>query len=710
MKHFATLLLLILSINSSARIIVSGYVKNKNGDELPGVNIYIKNTYDGCSSNTDGSFSFNTSEEGIQVVVASYIGYQKSEIEIDLNQPKTIEFVLKESLNTLDAVTITAGTFAAADEKTASVLEPLDIYTTASANGDVMAAIRTMPGAQASPDDGRLMVRGGNAYESKTYIDGLVSSKPYYTKTPDIAARGRFSPSLFSGVMFNTGGYSAEYGQALSSILVLNSTDVAASDVYGISLMTIGTEASLTKAKPKSSIMASGGYTNMGVYQKLLPSKLNWTKPVESINLNSAFRYKPGSSSLLKAFVNADFGRMAYETTEGDGSLFAFENNSKNIYSNVSYRDCLSENTCYKIGLSSTYDSDQMLVNENEIETTDISAETRASLTHIVSEGINLNVGISETFHQYKQSISQIGSEFLFNPQLDDHLLGVFCESEIKFNKHLAIRPGVRAEYSSILNEINVAPRFALALKTGKISQLSAAWGKYYQTPEMDYLKFNSNLQSENSTHYIMSYQAGNVTKRLFRSELYYKTYNKLITWEGQNEHQPQNLSNSGSGYAQGIDLFWRDKKSIKHFEYWVTYSFIDTKRMYQNYTEQAQPDFISDHTFSVVTKFWANKISTQFGSSLTIASPRNYDNPSTPLFMDGKTEWYNNLSLNMSHIFFIGDQYSVFYVSLSNVLGNDNILGYRPSTVANAEGNFALTPIQKDTKRFLFFGIFLSF
>lgn len=157
--------------------------------------------------------------------MASFIGFKTWEKEIDLSTSVAIDITLRENISSIDAVTITAGIFAASDEKRASILKPLDIYTTAGSNGDIMAAMKTMPGSQSSPDDGRLVVRGGDAYESKTYIDGFLAAQPYYSKTPDVATRGRFSPSLFSGVQFNSGGYSAEYGQALSSVLNLNSTD-----------------------------------------------------------------------------------------------------------------------------------------------------------------------------------------------------------------------------------------------------------------------------------------------------------------------------------------------------------------------------------------------------------------------------------------------------------------------------------------------------
>ncbi|MFA9392069.1 MAG: carboxypeptidase-like regulatory domain-containing protein [Prolixibacteraceae bacterium] len=709
MKTILFLLSILITGPTFSQTIISGTIQTKQGESIPGVNIFLENSYDGASSDSLGNFKFSTSEKGPLQLVASYIGYEKWTARLDSSSTQKLLLILKESVNALDAVTITAGTFAASDQKRASIMDPIDIYTTASANADVMAAMRTMPGAQASPDDGRLMVRGGDAYESKTYMDGLLAAKPYDSKTPDLATRGRFSPSMFNGVQFSSGGYSAEYGQALSSILELNSTDVSPADVLGISLMTIGAEANYAKAFQQSSVMGSAGYTNLGPYSTLLPSKLNWTKPVESFNLNTNYKYKPNSTGILKAFVNADFGSLAYQTIQDDDTPFNFSNKNKNIYSNANYAGCLGDKTCFKIGLANTSDQNSIQLNETTINTKEFNLESRFSVTHFFTDRINIHAGVGDTYDQYDEDII-IHGETLFDPRLREHLFSIYTESEIKFSKYIALRPGIRSEYSSLLQKWNLAPRLAFAAKTGKNSQLSAAWGKYYQNPQLDYLKFTTKLNFEKATHYILSYQTGLASKRLFRCELYHKSYQNLVTWEGLNPYQPENISNTGNGYANGLDLFWKDKKSLKHLEYWVTYSYIDTKRKYKNYPSLAQPEFISDHTFSLVTKYWAHKISTQFGTSFTMASPRNYNDVNTPEFMDLSTNWYNNLCVNMSHIFYLGDQYSVFYVSLSNLPGNDGITGYRPSNVADAAGNYSLVPIKRDRKRFLFMGLFLSF
>ncbi len=706
------LLVLFISLSSfvSAQTVISGNVKSENGEPLPGVNIFLENTYDGASSDEGGNFSFSTDEVGTFVLKATFIGYKSWENEFDISEDVHIRIVLKESVNTLDAVTITAGSFAASDESRASIMRSLDVYTTPTANGDIMAAMKTMPGTQAASDDGRLLVRGGDVYETQTYIDGLVAAKPYFSKTPDVATRGRFAPSLFNGVSFNSGGYSAEYGQALSSVLVLNSNDLAEDDNTGLSIMSIGGELNRTKRWTNSSLMLSGSYTNLSGYDKIFNSSIDWKKPVESVNGTAVFRQKTGSRGMFKGYVTTDWGNLSYFVpTTSPNELMRISNKGTTVYSNLLYRDCFSDKSCYKVGVSSTVQNNRLGLDLDNLETLEMNVETRFSIFHDVSDGVKITWGANETYNRY--NLDYIEEENgKYNLNFNDHLVGGFVESEIKFSKNLAIRPGFRSEYSSVINKWNFAPRFAVALKTGENAQISGAWGLYHQTPQADYLRWKTNLDFEKAYHYILSYQYGEVSERLFRAEAYYKTYDQLVTYEGENEYQISNIQNEGNGYAGGIDIFWRDQKSIKGFDYWITYSYINTQRRYQNYPEKVTPWFVSDHNFSFVGKYWVNKINTQFGMSYSVASGRPYNDPNSIEFMAEKTKAYSDLSLNMSHVFYIGNQYSVLYCSVNNVLGNDNVLSYRPSNLSEAQGNYTMTPVKRDLKRMVFIGLFLNF
>ncbi|MCK7559162.1 Plug domain-containing protein [Chitinophaga sedimenti] len=125
-----------------------------------------------------------------------------------------INISLKEVVSELKMVTISAGSFEASDDKKNTILKSLDIVTTGGANADIVAALKTLPGAQQVGEKEGLFVRGGTGYETQTFIDGMMVRNPFYSGMPNFAARGRFSPFLFKGTSFSSGGYSAQYGRA----------------------------------------------------------------------------------------------------------------------------------------------------------------------------------------------------------------------------------------------------------------------------------------------------------------------------------------------------------------------------------------------------------------------------------------------------------------------------------------------------------------
>ena len=66
-------------------------------------------------------------------------------------------------------------------------------------------------------------------------------------------------------------------------------------------------------------------------------------------------------------------------------------------------------------------------------------------------------------------------------------------------------------------------------------------------------------------------------------------------------------------------------KKTFKNFDYWISYSYLDTKRDYLNYPGQLQPNFAAHHTASIVTKRFITNIKTGFNVTYTYATGRPY-------------------------------------------------------------------------------------
>ena len=100
------------------------------------------------------------------------------------------------------------------------------------------------------------------------------------------------------------------------------------------------------------------------------------------------------------------------------------------------------------------------------------------------------------------------------------------------------------------------------------------------------------------ATHYIAQFQRS-LNQQTLRAELYYKKYDNLVK-TGVVGFTEAAINNNGFGDAKGFELFWRDKKTIKNFDYWISYSFLDTERDFLNFPFAITPNFAAKHTGNV--------------------------------------------------------------------------------------------------------------
>ena len=197
--------------------------------------------------------------------------------------------------------------------------------------------------------------------------------------------------------------------------------------------------------------------------------------------------------------------------------------------------------------------------------------------------------------------------DFEFDSNYNDQLLAGFVESDIFLSNKFAMKLGARFENTSVLEESSFSPRLSLAYQSSDKGQFSFAFGEFYQNPQREVLKFDQNLRSEKTSHYILNYQYL-ANGKTFRAEAYYKGYDNLIKYNMESPQFNSQFSNLGLGYATGLDLFWRDNKSVENFDYWVSYSYLDTERDFRNFRELATPNFAAKHNLSVVSKYWMDK------------------------------------------------------------------------------------------------------
>lgn len=713
-----------------SQTVISGTVTDTKGELLPGANVFIADSYDGATADEEGKFEFTSYESGAQVLKARYLGMDEFSQPVELNgEAITVEIKMKEGFTEQNTVVITAGGFGASDRNKAVVLNPLDIVTTAGALGDVYGALQFLPGTQRVGEEAGLFVRGGDASETATIIDGMIVQKPFFSTVPDIASRARFNPFLFKGTFFSTGGYSARYGQALSSALLLSTTDMPDTSGGGFNLTLVGGGGFVTKKWKKTSLSVSGNYSDITALFALNPQRQEYEVAPRSGGGSVIFRQQTSPTGILKFYGSYNTNFFVIRTPNAGVSEFYDLRTwlkSGNLYLNASYRESIGEKWLLQAAASFSDDRDKLNLQgvdpspigggfqDIDVDNLQQRTQVKATLSRPILKNSTIWFGAEAHDITNNSSFSAFG--FTGKTEIPDIYSAAYVEPEFYISPKIAVRVGGRAEYSTFLQEYNVAPRTSMAIKTGKYGTTSLAYGQFFQTQYAGYLQdptlratfLDAPIDYERADHYLANFQYIR-DKRTFRAEVFLKQYKSLIrqvnpTFVGADT--VTTFDNSGSGYARGIDIFWRDQKTIKNADYWVSYSYLDTKRLFRNYPAEVTPPFATDHTFSVVYKQFFAKIRSQIGASYAFATGRPYYNPNANVeFLSERTSNYHTLNLNLSYLTTIQNNFTVIFASVSNVLGRNNVFSYR----FTQDGSQSM-PVYPTSRRFFFIGAFISF
>ena len=738
MKTALVILSIFISLSAQAQVKISGKMTDNKNRPLAGASVVIKDSYDGATTDSLGNYSFVTTEKGAKVLEATLIGYSSYQKNISIETKDIIINInVKELISELSAVVITAGAFEASDKKKTTVLTPIDIVTTASAEGDITGALKTLPGTQQVGETGGLFVRGGSAAESKIYIDGNLVNNFFYSSLPGIASRGRFNPFLFKGTIFSSGGYSALYGQALSSALILESTDLPERTEASLGVSVIGVGGGiqkLTKNK-KASWGLTYNYSNLALAFAVIKQRQDYyTNPVFHEG-DANFRIKT-KGGMIKYYGYWSTSKLGYRVSDIDSVQLrdAFSLNNLNTYQNLTWRENLGKGWKLNGGLSFSTNKDdisnelQDATNQKVVITNPIGyalknfaalSKSYYAQARVVFEkrlkGLNMIRFGSDYFHSYEKSIFTAFDSSKYTTIVKDNLNAIFGEADFYVSNDIAVKLGSRLEHSEQMNQWNVAPRVSLAYKFRDKSQASFAYGIFYQNPETRYQPALPSIGYAKATHYILQYQkTSNV--RTFRTEVFYKDYNNLFKTGLDAFGREVATSNSGKGYAKGVEFFWRDKKTLKNVDYWISYSFLDTKRDYLNFPMSMEPNFVAKHTASLVVKKFVMPWKTGFNASYNFATGRpyyliRYDNAlGENVIQDGgRTINYNNLGFSLNYLPNLGKKnkktFVVYVLSVSNVLGQKQVFNYNYASMSNRKEAIGPT-----SRRFVFIGAFFSF
>lgn len=695
---------------------LTGKILTDHNAPIPYASVSLKNSIDATTADSSGAFILITTTKGPQTLIISAIGFKESEVPVTIGStpspsapgspenPMIIK--LKPTASQLNPVVITAGTMEATDDRVLTIVKPVDVMSNASSTGDLVGAFQNFPGVQRNGGDQTgLFVRGGDASETMMILDGATVQDPFYSSVPGVGQRSRFNSFQVKGMSFSTGGYSARYGQALSSVLDLQSTDLPEKSTLSIGANIAGLMVAGGQRTGNNALEYSGSYSNFGPYYDLAKTNFHFYDKPRATDLSTRWIARTHAGGLLKLAVHYNHSASGTDVIDPNDpdTTIAFGLHNDNLAVNSSFKTPLSNSLKLFTAAGFSTNKDNIGWGDTTFNRNDNRLQARTELTWHPGASLRVTAGGDVQHYHYAQQFDTANNKFT------ETLSAGYIEGEYRPADWFAIKPGFRTEYSAILHKGNAVPRFALAIKTGHYSQIGAATGIFYQTAGTQYLLLNYRPNFQKAVHYLVNYEWIQ-SSRSFRIEGYYKSYSQLVREHGL-PYTPDPyrydlgiVDNTGSGYAKGFDIFWRDKASIRNIDYWVTYSYIDTKRLYQNYLESATPDFVSTNNLDVILTYYSDRNHIFASAAYNYASGRPYYDPNANSFLGERAPDYQNLSAKVSYLTSIKKMFAAFYVNVDDVTGRRNILGYRYSPDGHTR-----SPILPPQYLSIFFGVYLS-
>ena len=245
---------------------IRGFVSDKSsGEPIMFCNVTIDGTSFGSQTDLNGMYNLTQIPAGNHTMVVTFVGYKKYTKDISLQSGEilNIKIELETSTVKIDEIEISADRLEnKTDVKAASIKitnEDLDLVPTIGGEADLAQYMQIIPGVIFTGDQGgQLYIRGGSPVQNKVLLDGMTVYSPFHS----IGLFSVFDADIIKATDVYTGGFSAEYGGRVSSIMDIKTKDGNKKRIQGkLSSNTFGSKLLLEgpfKVNGNSSFLFSG--------------------------------------------------------------------------------------------------------------------------------------------------------------------------------------------------------------------------------------------------------------------------------------------------------------------------------------------------------------------------------------------------------------------------------------------------------------------
>ncbi len=591
---------------------------------LIGVNVLVEGTNLGDATDLEGRYEIKGIPVNTYQIRASIIGYSsktKTDIVVRSSKPAEVDFNLVEEAVKLGDVTIRAGYFSKA---------PTEIISTRSfgyeeirrAPGgfeDVVRALSVLPGvAQADPGRNDLIVRGGAPSENLYIVDGIEIPNINHFGTQG-AAGGPLSYinlDYIKETTFSTGGFSAEYGDKLSSVLKINLRKGREDRIGGkatISATQFGINLEGPLGKNNNFIFSA-----RRSYLDFIFKAAGFGFVPEYYDLISKADFRlDNSNSISYLFVGA-FDNVKYFNETADQR---FDNSrilgsdQKQYATGINFQHLIN-NGFFNVTLSRTFIDYNTLQRDSLLQPIfkNISREQenslRADIVYKFSPSTEITAGLMGKFIKFEADVLVPDFVTSFGDTLPVNSLGVsdvysklsgYVNLNHIFFERLKTNLGLRLDYFDPLEKkFYPAPRISASYSLTDLTSINASGGIYYQSPSYIWLAAGENrkdLTDIRADHLVLGIDHFLREDALAKIETFYKWYSDYPTslirpylilantgagFAGSDDNFSsfglEPLTGKGRGYSRGIELSVQKKLSELRFYGIVSLTYSETK------------------------------------------------------------------------------------------------------------------------------------
>lgn len=610
---------------------IGGFVYDaKNGEALIGANVFIKELGVGASANISGYFVITNIPNGEHILTASYVGYKSQSMKIDIVNDKSVAIkIYLESETILSReVIVTADSMKIVDKLFNKPISKVELTSTQINNiprvveADLLRSLQTLPGVQSLSDfSSALYIRGGTPDQNLYLIDGTDVYNPEHA----FGLFSTFNTNAIKKAELMKGGFSAEYGGRLSSVLNVVNLDGNRNHFQGemgISLLS----GSATFQAPLWNLGSiSGSFRRTYLDQTIA----KWNKDIPNYyfydgHVKSFLDLSDKDKVIVSFYGGEDNLDFKFDSDKEDSPGFQYR--WGNVTGSVNWKRIIMPELFANIWITGSRFSSNFSFDEAKFkEENHINDLTfKGSFEYFYSQNLiwkfggeykNLNGGYIEEFGAGSVDISQLRNHYI------TYLTGQYRPIE-----KIDMEAGLRYDYFDGPAKYNdFSPRFSVKYRIDDYSNIKFSTGIYRQylnrIPRFFmasiWAAVDENTKGSKSTHYILGYQRELFGTYEFEAEIYYKDFKDLYTFnmnmitevkpgkfddKGNPIYNELNgLFNRGDGRSYGLELFIR--KDYGALTGWLGYSLSRTEAKvdYLNAGKYFAPRHDRTHTVNAV-------------------------------------------------------------------------------------------------------------